>query len=99
MLPEDNLSSTAGSTSSVKWSWNCGIVPNFFLHVGQPVTTTPLPPWAAIHGGSSTNVQKSCRWSSVRSARYNSDLSMALSWIGEEAGGQDSTALRLSIPE
>jgi hypothetical protein len=79
----DNRSSSAGNTSSVRWSRNWGIVWNLFLHAGHPSTMTPRPP-CAIDGGSLTNVEKSCRWSSVRSAWYNSDFFMvSLGWERE----------------
>jgi hypothetical protein len=38
---EDNLSNSAGSTSSVKWSRNWLIVLIRFLQLGQPGTTMP----------------------------------------------------------
>jgi hypothetical protein len=38
-----NLANSAGETSSVERSRNADIVPNWFLHFGQPDTTTPRP--------------------------------------------------------
>jgi hypothetical protein len=46
---------------------NCGIVFIRFLHVGQPGTTTPGPPFAIL-GFSVKNVLKSCRRISVCNA-------------------------------
>jgi hypothetical protein len=43
------------------------------LHIGQPGTTTPLPP-CATDGGLSTKWLKSCRWISCCSARSETDF-------------------------